>query len=300
MGQIGFQALEIGEQGQVWLSTTSEGCCFNLYVNCDQVIKPESGWGGAGRKQQCGGESTVPRRPNPSADPRAPERGQERAAAPAHTAVSAALPPGSGQGEAGARGAPGLPVSAPAPACSSLTSGRPSPPGRPRTTCRRSSRTRRAAAPPGLPGVPSSRSRDCMGPGCRRRRFGAPGEPRPERQLGPARQGDRKLTAPSPPETPSPGAAGSPGSGPGRGGGEVAGPPGGTAEPRGEPGPGRPPWAAGPRLPRLASPSPVAWLHRGPPPPRDAPRCPATPWRPECRGCGGLGPVTVGLFTGSY
>lgn len=49
MGQIGFQALEIGEQGQVWLSGISEGCCFNLCVNCDQVIKPESGGGGRER-----------------------------------------------------------------------------------------------------------------------------------------------------------------------------------------------------------------------------------------------------------
>lgn len=199
--------------------------------------------------------------------------------------MSAALPPGRGQGEAGARGAPGLPVSAPAPApaCSSLTSGRPPPPGRPRTTCRRSSRTRRAAAPPGLPGVPSSRSRDCMGPGCRRRRFGAPGEPRPERQRGPARQGDRKLTAPSPPETPSPGAAGSPASGPGRGGGGAAGRDRGAA---------RGAWArpaalgCGPSTPapRLASPRrhPCARLHR------TSSRLPATPRDPAAPGEQGM------------
>lgn len=67
---------------------------------------------------------------------------------------------------AGRRGVPGLPVSAPAPACSSLTSERrASPPGWRRTTCPRSSLTRRAAGPPRPPGAPRSRSRDCMGPG---------------------------------------------------------------------------------------------------------------------------------------
>lgn len=67
-------------------------------------------------------------------------------------------------GRAGAH--PELPVSAPEPACTSLTSGRClSPPGLRCTTCRRSSRMRREAGPPWPPGAPRSRSRDCMGPG---------------------------------------------------------------------------------------------------------------------------------------
>lgn len=57
-------------------------------------------------------------------------------------------------------------MSAPEPACNSLTSGRClSPPGLRCTTCRRSSRMRREAGPPWPPGAPRSRSRDCMGPG---------------------------------------------------------------------------------------------------------------------------------------
>lgn len=49
------------------------------------------------------------------------------------------------------------------PVCISLTSSRcRSPPGLPRTTCRRSSRTRREATSPRPPGAPRRRRRDCM------------------------------------------------------------------------------------------------------------------------------------------
>lgn len=122
-----------------------------------------------------------------------------------------------------------------------------------------------------------------MGPGCRRRRFGAPGEPCPERQ------GDRKLSAPSPPETPSPGAAGSAGSGPGHGGGEAARPLGGTAEPRGELS-----WA-GPAALRCgpSTPAPRLALTRG----LASPGLPPIPRHPvgapECKERGGLGRLMV-------
>lgn len=50
-----------------------------------------------------------------------------------------------------------------APECSSLTSSRCwSPPGLPRNTCRKSSRTRREATSPRPPGAPRRRRRDCM------------------------------------------------------------------------------------------------------------------------------------------
>jgi hypothetical protein len=96
------------------------------------------------------------------------------------------------RGARGRRGA-GLPESAPAPACSSLTSGRPSPPGLLRISCHRSSRTRREAATPGPPGAPRSRRRDCMGPGTLPRRQEVRGRAASRESGGRRRgKGDRK------------------------------------------------------------------------------------------------------------
>lgn len=99
------------------------------------------------------------------------------ASAPAECREAAAgRGPDPAQAAGSTAGAPGLPVSAPAPACSSLTSGRcPSLPGLARTTCRRSSRTRREAEAPRPPGAPRSRRRDCMEPGSCQGQLRVPG-----------------------------------------------------------------------------------------------------------------------------
>lgn len=108
---------------------------------------------------------------------------------------------------AAAKAAAQLPESVPA-VCISLTSSRcRSPPGLPRTTCRRSSRTRRDATSPRPPGTPRSRRRDCMVQVARRgtsRGCGAQRRPgtlqeavRRAEQEAPGRRVRRKLLPPA-------------------------------------------------------------------------------------------------------
>lgn len=109
------------------------------------------------------------------------------------------------------------------PACISLTSSRCwSPPGLPRSTCRRSSRMRREAASPRLPGAPRRRRRDCMvwetrlgtSRGC-----GAKGRPRTGQEA--ACERDRKRLGGGSAGNSFPRLAGLGRVGPGRGGGQA-------------------------------------------------------------------------------